>query len=100
MQWSVNDCVISMAGISRSVAITAMYIMLVTSLDNEQALTIIKHCRPQAGPNLGFRMQLQSYYRNHVEKVCVCVLCVCVCVVCVCVCVVCVCVCVCVCLFK
>ena len=76
MQWSVNDCVISMAGISRSVAITAMYIMLVTSLDNEQALTIIKHCRPQAGPNLGFRMQLQSYYRNYVEKVCVCV-CVC-----------------------
>ena len=60
-----------MAGISRSVAITAMYIMLVTSLDNEQALAIIKHCRPQAGPNLGFRMQLQTYYRNHVEKVCV-----------------------------
>ena len=84
MQWSVNECVISMAGISRSVAITAMYIMLVTSLDNEQALTIIKHCRPQAGPNLGFRMQLQNYYRKDVEEVCMC-LCVCVCV-CTCVC--------------
>ena len=86
-----------MAGISRSVAITAMYIMLVTSLDNEQALAIIKHCRPQARPNLGFKTQLQTYYRNHVEKVCVCV---CVCSVCVCVCVcVCMCVCVCVCVY-
>jgi len=59
-----------MAGISRSVAITAMYIMLVTSLDNEQALTIIKQCRPQAGPNFGFRMQLQNYYKNYVQEVC------------------------------
>ena len=65
----------SMAGISRSVAISAMYIMLVTSLDNEQALTIIKHCRPQAGPNLGFRMQLKNYYTNHAEKVCGVMLC-------------------------
>ena len=60
----------SMAGISRSVTITAMYIMLVTSLDNEQALMIIKHCRPQAGPNFGFRSQLKLYYMNHAEEVC------------------------------
>ena len=59
-----------MAGISRSVAISAMYIMLVTSLDNEQALTIIKHCRPHARPNFGFRTQLKLYYMNHAEEVC------------------------------
>jgi len=58
-----------MAGISRSVTITAMYIMLVTSLTNEQALTIIKQCRPQAGPNAGFTSQLKNYYDKYAETV-------------------------------
>lgn len=53
--------------------ITAMYIMLVTSLDDEQALAIVKQCRPQAGPNFGFRTQLQKYYKNYAEQVCVAV---------------------------
>ncbi|XP_065913708.1 dual specificity protein phosphatase 22-like [Dysidea avara] len=56
-----------MAGISRSVTITAMYIMLVTSLSHEQALTIIRQCRPQAGPNIGFRTQLKDYYDKYAE---------------------------------
>jgi len=59
-----------MAGISRSVTITAMYIMLVTDLNNEQALTIIRQCRPQAGPNMGFRSQLKDYYVKYAETVC------------------------------
>ena len=50
-----------------------MYIMLVTSLDDEQALAIVKQCRPQAGPNFGFRKQLKKYYKNHAEKVCNCI---------------------------
>ena len=58
-----------MAGISRSVTITAMYIMLVTSLSHEQALTIIRQCRPQAGPNIGFRTQLKDYYDKYAEVV-------------------------------
>jgi len=58
-----------MAGISRSVTITAMYIMLVTSLTNEQALAIIRQCRPQAGPNFGFRSQLKNYYDKYAETV-------------------------------
>ena len=75
----------SLAGVSRSVTITAMYIMLVTSLTDEQALTVVKQCRPQAGPNFGFRMQLQKYYTLHAEKVCSHTLCyncvgVCVCI--------------------
>ena len=65
----------SLAGVSRSVTITAMYVMLVTSLDDEQALAVVKQCRPQAGPNFGFRTQLQNYYKSHAEKVC----CVCKC---------------------
>ena len=60
--------------------ITAMYIMLVTSLDDEQALTIVKQCRPQAGPNGGFRTQLQKYYKSHAAKVCVSVHSSCLCV--------------------
>jgi len=59
----------SVAGISRSVTITAMYIMLVTSLTDEQALTIIKQCRPVAGPNMGFRTQLKNYYDQYAEMV-------------------------------
>ncbi|XP_065916099.1 dual specificity protein phosphatase 22-B-like isoform X2 [Dysidea avara] len=55
------------AGVSRSVTITAMYIMLVTSLSHEQALTIIRQCRPQAGPNIGFRTQLKNYYDKYAE---------------------------------
>ena len=56
-----------------------MYIMLVTSLDDEQALAVVKQCRPQAGPNFGFRTQLQKYYRSHAEKVCVVCVCMYVC---------------------
>ena len=59
----------SVAGVSRSVTITAMYIMLVTSLSHEQALTIIRQCRPQAGPNIGFRTQLKNYYDKYAETV-------------------------------
>jgi len=62
-----------MAGISRSVTITAMYIMLVTSLSDEQALTIIKQCRPKARPNMGFRTQLKDYYYTFAEMVNICV---------------------------
>ncbi|XP_065916100.1 dual specificity protein phosphatase 22-like [Dysidea avara] len=56
-----------MAGISRSVTITAMYIMLVTSLSHEQALTIIRQCRPKARPNIGFKSQLKNYYDKYAE---------------------------------
>ena len=96
---------------------TVMYLMTVSTLDFQEALTVVQFCREVANPNYGFRMQLMKYEEGKLKEVsvgvccvcmhvcvcCVCVWCVCACAcvrvtVCVCVCVyACVCVCVCVC---
>lgn len=57
----IKNCVRSAAGISRSVTMTVMYIMTVSSLGFKDALKAVKHCRECANPNFGFRMQLQKY---------------------------------------
>lgn len=49
------------AGISRSVTMTVMYIMTVSSLDFEESLTVVQFCREMANPNFGFRQQLRVY---------------------------------------
>ncbi len=62
-------CVCSAAGISRSVTMTVMYIMTVSSLGFQDALRVVKHCREPANPNFGFRTQLQRYQEEKLPDV-------------------------------
>jgi hypothetical protein len=54
----------STAGVSRSVTIAVAYIVTVTGLDWDIALTAITARRPCACPNEGFRRQLIVYQAN------------------------------------
>ncbi len=58
----------SAAGISRSVTITVMYIMTISSLDFEESLTVVQYCREIANPNFGFRTQLKKYEETKVDE--------------------------------
>lgn len=49
------------AGISRSVTITVMYLMTVSSFSFEESLTVVQYCREMANPNYGFRLQLKRF---------------------------------------
>ena len=62
-------CIYSAAGISRAVTICVMYIMTVSTLTYEEAMTVLQYSRRVAGPNIGFRMQLKKYSRTTLEKV-------------------------------
>ena len=59
----------SAAGISRSVTMTVMYIMTVSSLDFEESLTVVQFCREMANPNFGFRQQLRVYSETKLPEV-------------------------------
>lgn len=57
-----------MAGISRSTAIVAAYIMAVTQLNWRDAIKAIKCSRSIANPNYGFQRQLQDFWNLQAEK--------------------------------
>lgn len=59
----------SAAGISRSVTITTLYVMCVSSLSMDESLAVVKFCRDIANPNFGFRMQLQKFQEEKLLKV-------------------------------
>ncbi|XP_076470174.1 dual specificity protein phosphatase 22-B-like [Babylonia areolata] len=50
-----------LAGVSRSVTITAAYLMTDTTLGWREALNAIRGARNHANPNFGFQKQLQTY---------------------------------------
>lgn len=60
----------SMAGISRAVTMTAVYLMAVSSLKHREALQVVKHCRPIAAPNSGFTSQLADFEVQKLSEVC------------------------------
>ncbi|OSC96594.1 hypothetical protein PYCCODRAFT_1378886 [Trametes coccinea BRFM310] len=51
------------AGMSRSVAIVAAYLMVSQGLDPEGALAVIRQSRPDVQPNEGFMRQLEIFYK-------------------------------------
>ena len=58
------DCfywIFSVAGISRSVTITAAYIMSVTDINHQEAFQVIRSARNAANPNIGFQRQLYEF---------------------------------------
>ncbi|KAK4337401.1 hypothetical protein RND71_043348 [Anisodus tanguticus] len=59
----------SLAGVSRSVTITAAYMMSVTSLNAKDALKCIKGARAMANPNDGFLKQLQQFENTRLKEV-------------------------------
>lgn len=74
--WSGKDIVLtlrpfssSLAGVSRSVTVTAAYIMTVTNLGWRDALNSIRGARSVANPNFGFQKQLQNYENEQLEEV-------------------------------
>ncbi|CAG5121017.1 unnamed protein product, partial [Candidula unifasciata] len=57
-----------LAGVSRSVTVTAAYIMTVTNLGWRDSLNCIRGARSVANPNFGFQKQLQSYESEQLEE--------------------------------
>ncbi|BFZ12983.1 hypothetical protein BsWGS_16021 [Bradybaena similaris] len=57
-----------LAGVSRSVTVTAAYIMTVTNLGWRDSLNCIRGARSVANPNFGFQKQLQNYENEHLEE--------------------------------
>ena len=51
----------SAAGISRSSTIVTAYLMSISTLTAEEALSVVRHCRKIANPNYGFQKQLKEY---------------------------------------
>ena len=51
----------SVAGISRSVTITAAYIMSVTNINHQEAFQVVRSARNAANPNIGFQRQLYEF---------------------------------------
>lgn len=60
-----NVLVHCLAGVSRSVTVTAAYMMTVTDYGWKDCLNAIRGARTYANPNFGFQRQLQNF---HVEK--------------------------------
>jgi len=50
---------------------TVMYLMTISTLDFQEALTVVQFCREVANPNYGFRMQLMKYEQGNLKEVCV-----------------------------
>lgn len=61
-----NVLVHCLAGVSRSVTLTAAYIMTVTNLGWRDSLNAIRGGRECANPNFGFQKQLQQYEQEGV----------------------------------
>ena len=59
----------SLAGVSRSVTVTAAYIMTVTNLGWRDSLNAIRGARNCANPNFGFQKQLQEYENEGLDVV-------------------------------
>ncbi|KAH3808941.1 dual specificity protein phosphatase 22-like [Dreissena polymorpha] len=57
-----------LAGISRSVTVTAAYIMTVTNLGWRDAVNCIRGARSCANPNFGFQKQLQDYENEGLKE--------------------------------
>ncbi|OPL21392.1 dual 22 specificity protein phosphatase, partial [Mytilus galloprovincialis] len=58
----------SLAGVSRSVTITAAYIMTVTPLGWREAVNSIRGVRNGANPNFGFQKQLMKYQNENLQE--------------------------------
>lgn len=61
--------IFSLAGVSRSVTITAAYIMTVTPLGWREAVNSIRGVRNCANPNFGFQKQLMKYQNENLQEV-------------------------------
>ncbi|VDI42753.1 atypical dual specificity phosphatase [Mytilus galloprovincialis] len=57
-----------LAGVSRSVTITAAYIMTVTPLGWREAVNSIRGVRNGANPNFGFQKQLMKYQNENLQE--------------------------------
>lgn len=57
-----------LAGVSRSVTVTAAYIMTVTRLGWRDAINAIRGARSCANPNFGFQKQLQDFENEGLEN--------------------------------
>ncbi|RXM29000.1 Dual specificity protein phosphatase 22 [Acipenser ruthenus] len=58
-----------LAGVSRSVTLVVAYIMTVTDLGWQDALSAVRVARACAGPNAGFLRQLEEFQKNDVHNV-------------------------------
>lgn len=58
-----------MAGISRAVTMTAVYLMAVSCLKHREAVQVVKHCRHIASPNSGFMDQLADFEVKRISEV-------------------------------
>lgn len=63
-----NVLIHCLAGVSRSVTVTAAYLMTVTSFGWRNTLNAIRGARSCANPNFGFQKQLQQYENDGLEK--------------------------------
>jgi len=59
----------SLAGVSRSVTVTAAYLMTAVGLSWRDALNCIRGARSCANPNYGFQKQLQDYHHEQLTQV-------------------------------
>lgn len=57
-----------LAGVSRSVTVTAAYLMTVTTLGWRDAINAIRGARNVANPNFGFQKQLQIYQNEGLDE--------------------------------
>ncbi|XP_033915132.1 dual specificity protein phosphatase 22-B [Acipenser ruthenus] len=57
-----------LAGVSRSVTLVVAYIMTVTDLGWQDALSAVRVARACAGPNAGFLRQLEEFQKNDVHN--------------------------------
>ncbi|MBN3309207.1 DUS22 phosphatase, partial [Amia calva] len=58
-----------LAGVSRSVTLVVAYIMTVTDLGWQDALSAVRAARPCAGPNIGFLRQLEDFENTQIVHV-------------------------------
>ena len=59
----------SLAGISRSVTLTAAYLVTVAGLNHQEALQAVRASRTVANPNIGFQRQLHEFENGSMDKV-------------------------------
>ncbi|XP_063257436.1 dual specificity protein phosphatase 22 isoform X1 [Prinia subflava] len=57
-----------LAGVSRSVTLVVAYIMTITDLGWEDALSVVRVARSCANPNMGFQRQLQEFEKHDVDQ--------------------------------
>jgi len=65
----VTLCVLSVAGVSRSVTLVVAYIMTATGRGWVESLAAVRAVRPCAGPNLGFLRQLKEFENTELTEV-------------------------------